>query len=173
MNRVRDHLRALSKGAEATESLVFESISDILDDKATAAQTGALLALLAARPLTVDIISGCRLALRDHAIAAPVIGTAEAPVVDIVGTGGDGHDTINVSTTAGIVAAACGLRVAKHGNRAASSACGSADVLEHLGARLMLSPSEAKHVVETANYCFLFAPAYLPCLKPVAAIRLE
>ena len=108
-----------------------------------------------------------------HALAAAAV-PFERPdylYADCCGTGGDGSGLINVSTAAGFVAAACGLPIAKHGNRSVSSRCGSADVLEALGARIDVSPAQARSTLDRAGFCFLFAPAYHPGMKRAAVVR--
>ena len=95
------------------------------------------------------------------------------PLIDIVGTGGDGMDTFNVSTAAGFILAACGLAVAKHGNRSSSGSVGSADLLEALGARIDLSGSETASVIEGCGFGFLFAQQFHPAMKHVAPVRKE
>ncbi|MCX7654731.1 MAG: anthranilate phosphoribosyltransferase [Fervidobacterium sp.] len=93
------------------------------------------------------------------------------PIIDIVGTGGDGKQTINISTTVSFILAAAGVKVAKHGNKAASSKCGSADVLQSLGININLSPERSVKMLEETNFCFLFAPNYHPYLKNIMSIR--
>jgi anthranilate phosphoribosyltransferase len=106
--------------------------------------------------------------MQSHAEPVPV-----QDVVDLCGTGGDGLDTFNVSTAAGFVVAASGVRVAKHGNRAASSKCGSADLLEGLGARLDLTGAQAARVIEECGFCFLFAQRFHPAMRHVGPVRRE
>ena len=113
-------------------------------------------------------IAGAAVAIRASATPFPQQAT---PVADCVGTGGDGANTINISTTAAILAAACGLKMAKHGNRSVSSMSGSADLLEAFGVNLMMSPETASKCLEQANLCFLFAPAYHPGVKHAGPVR--
>lgn len=113
-------------------------------------------------------IAGAALAVRNNATTFPALSF---DVADCVGTGGDGANTINISTTAAILAAACGLKMAKHGNRSVSSMSGSADLLEAFGVNLMMSPQTAANCLDKANICFLFAPAYHPGFKHAAPVR--
>ena len=113
-------------------------------------------------------IAGAAIAVRDYATEFP---STDFAVADCVGTGGDGANTINISTTAAVLAAACGLKMAKHGNRSVSSMSGSADLLEALGVNLMMSPEVAKTCLEQANLCFLYAPAYHPGFKHAGPVR--
>lgn len=113
-------------------------------------------------------IAGAAVAIRDAATTFPKTPYA---VADCVGTGGDGANTINISTTAAILSAACGLKMAKHGNRSVSSMSGSADLLEALGVNLNMSPETAKNCLDKANLCFLFAPAYHSGFKYAAPVR--
>jgi len=122
--------------------------------------------LLRAKGETPDEVEGIVRTMRDHMTAVDVDG----PLLDIVGTGGDGAHTVNLSTTAAIVAASCGVRVAKHGNRSVSSKAGSADVLEVLGVK-MLDPDRIASCIEEAGVAFMFAPKFHPAMKHVVPVR--
>src|SRR2546428_13732765 len=137
--------------------------------EATPAQLAALLAALHIRGESVDEIAGFATALRE--VAVRVIVGADA--MDIVGTGGDRSNSFNISTVSSLVVAAAGGRVAKHGNRAASSACGSADVLEALGVKIDLGPDGVARCVEEAGVGFMFAPRYHPAMRRAAPVRRE
>ncbi|UFU04830.1 anthranilate phosphoribosyltransferase [Ruania halotolerans] len=130
---------------------------------------GGFLVALRAKGETVPEISGLADSMRRHALAADI----DADAVDIVGTGGDRHRSVNISTMAALVVAGAGVSVVKHGNRAASSASGSADVLEALGVRLDLSPAEAARVAREAGITFLFAQVYHPSFRHAATTRRE
>lgn len=122
---------------------------------------------LSARGETVDELTGAAQVLREKCI--PII--APPDTVDCCGTGGDGQHTLNISTSVALVSATCGVPVAKHGNRAASSKSGAADVLEQLGVRLSLSPEHLSEALKRFNFCFLMAPAHHPSMKYVAPVR--
>ncbi len=128
----------------------------------------SVLTALKIKGETPEEIAGAAIAIRRSARAFPV---QEFPVADCVGTGGDGANTINISTTAAILAAACGLKMAKHGNRSVSSMSGSADLLEALGVNLIMSPQTASDCLAQANLCFLYAPAYHSGFKHAAPVR--
>ena len=134
----------------------------------TETETAALLAALHSRGETADEVAGAASAFRHAARPFPEV---TFPLVDVVGTGGDGAGTINISTGAGIVAASMGISVAKHGNRAVSSRTGAADVIAALGLPLNLSPQEAVEILARDHFTFLFAQAYHPAMKHVAPIR--
>ncbi len=134
------------------------------------AQAGGLLSALRVRGENSGEILGFARALREH--AAP-FALAQDGAIDTCGTGGDGLSTFNVSTLSGIVAAACGARVAKHGNRAVSSQCGSADLLEALGVKIDGPPRIAERCIEETGFGFLFAPHYHPALRQLAPLRRE
>ncbi|RCH78711.1 anthranilate phosphoribosyltransferase, partial [Rhizopus stolonifer] len=122
------------------------------------------------------IVAACATAMRSHARLVPYEGyeSLNGHVVDIVGTGGDGHDTYNVSTTASVVAAGAGAKVAKHGNRAASSKSGSADLMEAHGCHIALvEPEQVAGILDRTNFCFLFSQTYHPAMKHVASLRKE
>ncbi len=142
----------------------------IVEDDISASHTADALVALATRGEYHDEIVGAVRAMRSRWVAVE----HEAPVlVDIVGTGGDGKGTINISTMAALVVAASGIPVAKHGNRAASSVCGSADVLEAAGLRIDLEPETCARMLREANFTFLFAPRFHPSMRAVAPVRRE
>jgi anthranilate phosphoribosyltransferase len=163
-------LRAIVRHEDLDAAQMTHAIGAMMDGAWTSAQAGAFLAALATKGETSVEVVGAARAMRERAI--PVAHTL-ATVVDTCGTGGDGADTINVSTTAAFVVAGAGLHVAKHGNRAASSACGSADVLEKLGIAIDTPPELARHNLERERFAFLFAPMYHPAARAVAPIRRE
>jgi len=145
-------------------------MSTLLRGEATAAQTGAFLMGLRAKGETEEEVVGLLEAMRGACVK---IEPRREPVMDLCGTGGDGSGTFNISTAASLVVAAAGVAVAKHGNRSASSRCGSADVLEALGVPLDLSPDRARLSIEEHGFGFLFAPLYHPAMKHVAVARRE
>ena len=145
-----------------------ESLEVIMAGEATQSQIGAFLAALRMHGETAEIVAGCVTVMLSHAEAVPV-----ADVVDLCGTGGDGIDTFNVSTAAGFLVAGAGVRVAKHGNRAASSLCGSADLLEEFGARIDLGGDAVAEVIDGCGFGFLFAQRFHPAMKHVGGPRRE
>ena len=145
-------------------------MEQILDGDATPAQIGALATALRMKGETPEEIAGMAGAMRDR---VPPIRTRRTPLLDTCGTGGDNAGTFNISTTAAIVAASCGVAVAKHGNRAVSSRTGSADVLESLGVRLDLTPESAARSLDVLGITFLFAPNYHAALRHAAQPRRE
>ena len=163
LERVARHERFASSDAEAM-------MDSILDGAATPAQVGALLMGLRVRGETPDEILGFARALRRHALEVPGVS---GPLLDTCGTGGDGQHTVNVSTVAALVASAHSVRVAKHGNRAVGSRCGSADLLAATGIRIDVPPAEIAHWLREARFAFLLAPAYHPALKAAAEVRRE
>ncbi len=165
---MQDVIRLLVDGERTTASQAADAIEAIMTGTATPAQIGAFLAALRIRGETPEIVAACLEVMHAHAEPVPV-----ANVIDLCGTGGDGSDTFNVSTAAGFVVAAAGARVAKHGNRAASSKCGSADLLEALGARIDLGGEAAARVIEACGFCFLFAQRFHPAMRHVGGPRRE
>ena len=148
-------------------------MNEIMNGETTATQNAAFLAALSTkstRAETIDEISGCAVAMRSH--ATPV-DHAGMEVLEIVGTGGDNANTFNISTTSAMVIAAGGVRVAKHGNRAASSQCGTADCLEALGANIQEDPDLCIRLLSEVGFCFMFAQKYHSAMKYVGAIRRE
>lgn len=150
----------------------YEVMNEIMDGKTTATQNAAFLAALStksARAETTDEITGCAAAMREHAKQV----TTDMELFEIVGTGGDNAQSFNISTTAALVAASGGMKVAKHGNRAASSHCGTADCLEALGVNIYQSPDRCRELLKDAGMCFFFAQKYHSSMKYVGAIRKE
>jgi anthranilate phosphoribosyltransferase len=136
----------------------------------TDAQIGGFLVALRGKGETADEIAGCAEAMREHVLP---VHPVRDDVVDVVGTGGDGSRTFNISTASAIVAASAGAAVAKHGNRAVSSASGSADVLEALGFRLEQPPDRIAESIDRLGFGFMFAPAHHPAMKHAAPVRRE
>ena len=136
-------------------------MDEIMSGEATQAQISAFITALRMKGETIEEITACAAVMRDKAVKL----TPPFEVMNIVGTGGDEAGTFNISTTSAFVAAAGGIRVAKHGNRSVSSRSGAADVLEHLGACLDLSAEQAEKVLEDTGMCFLYAPAHHSSLK--------
>ena len=159
----------LIKEKDLTEAQSGKLLKLLMEDKTTSGEIGEILKALADKGETVDEIAGFAKGMR--ALMVEVNNAVGA--VDIVGTGGDGSNSFNISTTSAIVIAACGVPVAKHGNRAASSKCGSADVLEALGVNINLTPEKAKEVLEKTGMVFLFAPMFHPAMKKVGPVRKE
>ena len=166
---MRSALETVVRGTSLDLDTARAVMDRIMDGSATPAQIGALLAALRTKGETVDELTGMVLSMRDHATPIDIPDGA----VDTCGTGGDGSDTFNISTAAAIVAAGAGCRVAKHGNRAQSSRCGSADVLEELGVQVMLDAAGVRRCVETAGLGFIFAPAFHPAMRHAASTRRE
>ena len=147
-------------------------MNEIMSGETTPTQNAAFLAALSTKSTkaeTIAEIAGCANAMRDHAVKVEAGGD----LMEIVGTGGDGAHSFNISTTAALVTAAGGVKVAKHGNRAASSQCGTADCLEALGVNIQQSPQRCKELLDEVGMCFFFAQKYHTSMKYVGAIRKE
>jgi anthranilate phosphoribosyltransferase len=160
----------LLDGSQLERAEARAVMDEIMRGQATPAQIGGFLIALRAKGETPDEITGCAEAMRDHVLA---VRPRRDDLVDTAGTGGDGAHTINISTAAALVAAAGGAAVAKHGNRAVSSACGSADVLEALGFTLELEPHRIEKSIDELGFGFLFAPSHHPAMRHAAAVRKE
>ncbi|HEX5247654.1 MAG TPA: anthranilate phosphoribosyltransferase [Gaiellaceae bacterium] len=160
----------LLDGHDLTRDEACETMRTIMRGEATPAQIAGFLVALRAKGETADEIAGCAEAMREHVLR---VNPQRRDLVDIVGTGGDGANTYNISTAAALVAAASGAAIAKHGNRAASSASGAADVLEALGFRLELPPGRIEQSIDELGFGFLFAQAHHPAMKHAAPVRRE
>ncbi len=157
---------------DLTYDEAFTVMSEIMAGETSQTQNAAFLAALSTKSTkaeTIDEIAGCAAAMRDHATTVE----HDMDVLDIVGTGGDGAHTFNISTTSAFVIAAGGVRVAKHGNRAASSLCGTADCFEALGAKIALEPDQCAQLLQEVGMCFLFAQTYHTSMRFVGSVRKE
>ena len=167
---IQSALARLLDGHDLARDEACESMRTIMRGEATPAQIAGFLVALRAKGETAEEIAGCAEAMREHALA---VRPARDDLVDTAGTGGDGAGTLNISSAAALVAAAAGAAVAKHGNRAVSSASGSADVLEALGFEVELPPERIARSIDELGFGFLFAPAHHPAMKHAAPVRRE
>ncbi|MGA8809987.1 MAG: anthranilate phosphoribosyltransferase, partial [Thermoanaerobaculia bacterium] len=163
-------IRRIVDGQHLGRDEMHEVFGEVMDGRATDTQKSALLIALRMKGETADEITGAALAMRER--VTPLTVDRER-IIDTCGTGGDGRGTFNVSTIAALVAAAAGASVAKHGNRAVSSSCGSADVLAALGVNIDLDAARMSDVLRRTGISFLFAPKLHPAMGAVAAIRRE
>jgi anthranilate phosphoribosyltransferase len=167
---IQQALARLLDGHDLSREEAHGVMGSIMSGEATSAQIAGFLIALRAKGETADEIAGCAEAMREHAL---VVRPQRNDLVDTAGTGGDGAKTINISTAAALVAAAAGAGVAKHGNRAVSSASGSADVLEALGFNLELPPERIARSIDELGFGFLFAPTHHPAMRHAAPVRRE
>jgi anthranilate phosphoribosyltransferase len=167
---IQEVISKLLDGTQLARAEARAVMDEIMRGEATPAQIGGFLVALRSKGETADEITGCAEAMRDHVL---VVRPDRDDLVDTAGTGGDGAHTINISTAAALVAAAAGAGVAKHGNRAVSSACGSADVLEALGFTLAQEPQRIAMSIDELGFGFLFAPSHHPAMRHAAAVRRE
>ncbi len=167
---IQQAIQTLLDGHDLGREGAREVMGEIMRGEATPAQIGAFLVAFRVKGETAEEIAGCAEAMREHVV--PVRPTRD-DLVDTAGTGGDGARTLNISTAAGIVAAAAGAAVAKHGNRAVSSASGSADVLEALGFRLDLPAEHIARSIDELGFGFMFAPLHHPAMSHAAPVRRE
>ena len=169
MEAFKPLLATLADGRSLTRAEAEGAFDRLLSGDATSAQMGAVLMALRVRGETVDELTGAVSAMRRR-----MVGVRAPPgAIDIVGTGGDGHGTFNVSTLAAIITAACGVPVAKHGNRASSSRSGSSDVLGALGVAVGLAPEEVERCLDEAGICFMSAQAHHSAMRHFAAVRAD
>jgi len=166
---IKEAIQALVSGQSLTMEEAASVMEEIMEGEVTPAQFGAFVTALRLKGETVDEIAGLANVMRAKAVRV----ITDEPVIDVVGTGGDGFNTFNISTATAFVVAGAGLKVAKHGNRAMSSQCGSADVLEALGVKLELTAEQVQRCLEEVGIGFMFAPAFHPAMKYAAAPRRE
>lgn len=166
---IREAIAGLVEGRDLTSNEAAQAMSEIMEGDTTPAQIGAFLTALHVKGETPDEIVGMARAMRGRSLRVEI----EGQVVDTCGTGGDSSGSFNISTTVGLVLAGAGLKVAKHGNRAASGTTGSADVLEGLGVKIDLGPEGVKRCIEESGFGFMFAQTFHPAMRFVAAPRRE
>ncbi|HEU5229448.1 MAG TPA: anthranilate phosphoribosyltransferase [Ktedonobacteraceae bacterium] len=172
---IREAIVHIAAGAMLSEAEAASVMEEIMTGVATPSQIGAFLTALRLRPggETTEEIAGLARVMREKAIRVHLEERVAERAMDTCGTGGDGAGTFNISTAAGILAAAAGASIAKHGNRSATSRCGSADVLEALGVRIDLGPEQVSRCVQEVGFGFMFAQAYHPAMKYVGPTRRE
>ena len=166
---IKEAIIKLSKKQDLTYDEAEAVMNEIMDGAATPVQMASYLTALSMKGETIDEITGSAEGMRSHALQLK----HDMDVLEIVGTGGDGANSFNISTTSSLVIAAGGVSVAKHGNRAASSKSGAADVLEALGVKITILPEKSAEILKKINICFLFAQNYHIAMKYVAPIRKE
>jgi anthranilate phosphoribosyltransferase len=166
---IKEAINTLVSGNSLSFEEARQTMTEIMDGQATQAQIASLVTALRMKGETPEEIAGLASVMREKAMPVAVSG----PAIDIVGTGGDGSGSFNISTAAAFVAAGAGLKVAKHGNRAATSQSGSADILEALGVKIDLSPASVATCIKEAGIGFLFAPLFHPAMKYAAGPRKE
>ena len=170
---IKEAIEKIVQKEDLTYDEAYTVMNEIMDGTTTPTQNAAFLAALSTKSTkaeTIDEIKGCAAAMREHALS---VDSGDMDTLEIVGTGGDRAGSFNISTTSAFVAAAAGIKVAKHGNRAASSKSGTADCLEALGANIDLEPDKCIKLLNDTGFCFFFAQKYHTSMKYVGAIRKE
>ena len=166
---IKEAIAKLIKKENLTTEMMEQVMEEIMIGEATDAQKASFLTAMTMKGETIDEITSAAKVMRSHCEKF----LNDMDVLEIVGTGGDGANTINISTIASIIVSSTGIPVAKHGNRAASSKCGTADCLEALGVNINLSPAESAILLKEHNMCFLFAQKYHPAMRFVGSVRRE
>lgn len=166
---IREAIIKLSKKQDLSYEEAYECMNEIMDGKASDIQKSAYLTALSLKGETIDEITASAKGMREHCVKL----LNDEDVLEIVGTGGDGSNSFNISTTSSLVIASGGVKVAKHGNRAASSKSGAADCLEALGVNIKIDEKQSKRLLDKINICFLFAQNYHLAMKYVAPVRKE
>jgi anthranilate phosphoribosyltransferase len=180
---IKEAIAKVVSGQDLTETEMIEVMNQVMGGEATPAQVGAFITALRMKGETIDEITGAARVMRDHATPIRVgkaldidredINLDRETILDTCGTGGSGTKSFNISTTVAFVVSACGIKVAKHGNRSISSACGSADVLEALGVNLNVTPQQVESCINQVGVGFLFAPALHGAMKYAIGPRRE
>jgi anthranilate phosphoribosyltransferase len=172
MSLLKELLKPLAEdGTQLTREQASQVLEEILAGQAPDVETAALVSVLATRGEQAPEVAGFVDAMRKHVVPLPFSDEERAELVDCVGTGGGGPNTFNISCGAALVAAAAGAKVAKHGNRAITSRCGAADVLEALGVPIEFGPELAVECLRETGFVFLYAPLYHPAMKAVGPLR--
>lgn len=166
---IKEAIAQLVKREDLTSEVMEQVMEEIMTGEATDAQKASFLTALSMKGETIEEITSAAKVLRSHCERF----LNDMDVLEIVGTGGDGSNTINISTLSSVVVSAAGIPVAKHGNRAASSKCGTADCLEALGVKIDCAPARSAQILKDINLCFLFAQKYHPAMRFVGAVRKE
>lgn len=166
---IKEAIAKIVKGEDLTNDVMEEVMNEIMEGKATDAQKASFLTAMSMKGETIDEITIAAKVMRSHCERF----LNDMDVLEIVGTGGDGSNTFNISTLASLVVSTTGIPVAKHGNRAASSKCGTADCLEALGVKIDLAPARSAQILKDMNICFLFAQKYHTAMRFVGGVRKE
>lgn len=167
---IKEAIIKIAEKRDLTQAEMTQAFEEIMNGAAEPAQISAFITGLRLKGETVDEITAAARVMRKFATKID-LDTEKEPIVDTCGTGGDARCTFNISTAVAFVVAGCGIKVAKHGNRAASSRCGSADVLEHLGVNLNLTPQQVEESIKTTGIGFMYAPLFHSAMKYAAAVR--
>lgn len=166
---IKEAIQLLSQKQNLTSEMMTDVMDEIMTNQATDAQKAAFLTALSMKGETIDEITAAAKVMRSHCERF----LNDMDVLEIVGTGGDGSNTFNISTLSSLVVSSAGIPVAKHGNRAASSKCGTADCLEALGVKIDIAPAQSAQLLKEINICFLFAQKYHTAMRFVGGVRKE
>ena len=166
---IKEAIAKVVKGEDLDDVMMTKVMDEIMEGEATDAQKASFLTAMSMKGETIEEITSAAKVMRSH--CEKFLNNMD--VLEIVGTGGDGSNTFNISTLASLVVSSTGIKVAKHGNRAASSKCGTADCLEALGVKIDLAPAASAQILNELNICFLFAQKYHTAMRFVGAVRKE
>ena len=166
---IKEAIAKVVKGEDLDDVMMTKVMDEIMEGEATDTQKASFLTAMSMKGETIEEITSAAKVMRSH--CEKFLNNMD--VLEIVGTGGDGSNTFNISTLASLVVSSTGIKVAKHGNRAASSKCGTADCLEALGVKIDLAPAASAQILNELNICFLFAQKYHTAMRFVGAVRKE